>query len=133
MPDRPHILIAMVDQLSALFLRAYGHTVSKTPTIDRLAGEGAVFENAYSPSPLCAPARAAFMTGALPSRTGVYDNSAEFPSSIPTFAHYLRLEGYRTCLSGKMHFVGADQLHGFEERLTTDLYPGRLRLDAGLE
>ena len=64
------------------------------------------------------------MTGALPSRTGAYDNSAEFRSSIPTFAHYLRLEGYRTCLSGKMHFVGADQLHGFEERLTTDVYPG---------
>ena len=124
MPDRPHILIAMVDQLSALFLRAYGHSVTKTPTIDRLADEGVLFENAYSPSPLCAPARASFMTGSLPSRTGVYDNSAEFSSSIPTFAHYLRLEGYRTCLSGKMHFVGADQLHGFEERLTTDSYPG---------
>ena len=124
MSDRPHILVVMVDQLSALFLRAYGHRVTKTPTIDRLAEEGVVFENAYSPSPLCAPARAVFMTGSLPSRTGVYDNSAEFRSSIPTFAHYLRLEGYRTCLSGKMHFVGADQLHGFEERLTTDVYPG---------
>jgi choline-sulfatase len=42
---------------------------------------------------------------------------------MPTFAHYLRLMGYRTCLSGKMHFVGPDQLHGFEERLTTDIYP----------
>jgi choline-sulfatase len=124
LPDQPHILIVMVDQLSALFLRAYGHPVTKTPTIDRLAEQGVVFENAYSPSPLCAPARAAFMTGALPTRTGAYDNSAELPSSIPTFAHYLRLEGYRTCLSGKMHFVGPDQLHGFEERLTTDLYPG---------
>ena len=64
------------------------------------------------------------MTGPLPSRTAVYDNAAEFSSSIPTFAHYLRLEGYRTCLCGKMHFVGPDQLHGFEERLTTDVYPG---------
>ena len=44
-------------------------------------------------------------------------------SSVPTFAHYLRDLGYKTCLSGKMHFVGADQLHGFEERLTTDIYP----------
>jgi choline-sulfatase len=124
MSGQPHILVVMVDQLSALFLRAYGHPVTKTPTIDRLAEEGVVFENAYTPSPLCGPARAAFMTGALPSRTEAYDNSAEFRSSIPTFAHYLRLEGYRTCLSGKMHFVGADQLHGFEERLTTDVYPG---------
>jgi choline-sulfatase len=124
MRDRPHILLVMVDQLSALFLRAYGHHVTKTPVIDRLAEAGVLFENAYCPSPLCGPARAVFMTGSLPSRTGVYDNAAEFPSSIPTFAHHLRLEGYRTCLSGKMHFVGADQLHGFEERLTTDVYPG---------
>ena len=124
MRERPHILVLMVDQLAASFLRPYGHRVTKTPTIDRLAEAGVVFENAYTPSPLCAPARASFMTGMLPSRTGVYDNSAEFASSIPTFAHYLRLEGYRTCLSGKMHFVGPDQLHGFEERLTTDVYPG---------
>jgi choline-sulfatase len=124
MRDRPHILLVMVDQLSALFLRAYGHGVTRTPSIDRLAEEGVVFENAYSPSPLCAPARAAFMTGSLPSRTGAYDNAAELPSSIPTFAHYLRLEGYRTSLCGKMHFIGADQLHGFEERLTTDIFPG---------
>jgi choline-sulfatase len=124
MSDRPNILLVVVDQLSALFLRAYGHTVTKTPAVDRLAEEGVVFENAYCPSPLCAPARAALMTGALPSRTGVYDNAAELQASIPTFAHVLRLEGYRTCLSGKMHFVGPDQLHGFEERLTTDVYPG---------
>jgi choline-sulfatase len=120
---KPNILVIMADQLSALFLKAYGHKVVKTPTVDRLASEGVVFEAAYSPSPLCAPARAVFMSGLLPSLTGVYDNAAEFPSAVPSFAHYLRLEGYRTCLSGKMHFVGPDQLHGFEERLTTDIYP----------
>jgi choline-sulfatase len=124
MADRPHILLLMVDQLAAPFLRGYGHTVTKTPTIDRLVESGVVFENAYSASPLCAPARASFMSGLLPRRTRAYDNSAEFAASIPTFAHYLRLEGYRTCLCGKMHFVGPDQLHGFEERLTTDVYPG---------
>ena len=63
------------------------------------------------------------MSGLLPSRTGVYDNAAEFAADIPTFAHHLRRAGYQTCLSGKMHFVGPDQLHGFEERLTTDIYP----------
>ncbi|MGH3065148.1 MAG: choline-sulfatase [Gaiellaceae bacterium] len=124
MRDRPHIVLFVVDQLSALFLRAYGHPVTRTPVIDSLAEGGVVFENAYCPSPLCAPARAALVTGTLPSRNGVYDNSAELPASLPTFAHILRLEGYRTCLSGKMHFVGPDQLHGFEERLTTDIYPG---------
>jgi choline-sulfatase len=63
------------------------------------------------------------MYGRLPSATGVYDNAAEFPSQLPSFAHYLRAAGYRTILTGKMHFCGPDQLHGFEERLTTDIYP----------
>jgi len=63
------------------------------------------------------------VSGQLPSRTGAYDNAAELPASVPTFGHYLRQMGYHTCLCGKMHFVGPDQLHGFEERLTTDIYP----------
>jgi choline-sulfatase len=93
------------------------------PHLKALAARSARFVNNYTASPLCAPGRASFMSGQLPSRTGVYDNAAEFASSIPTFAHHLRAAGYYTCLSGKMHFVGPDQLHGFEERLTTDIYP----------
>jgi choline-sulfatase len=120
---KPNILLIMADQLAHRYLGAYGHKLVKTPHLDQLAGRGVVFENFYSTSPLCAPARATVMNGLLPSRTGVYDNAAEFPSAIPTWAHYLRLEGYHTCLSGKMHFVGPDQLHGLEERLTTDIYP----------
>lgn len=119
----PNILVIMVDQLSAKALRQYGGRTAKTPNLDRLAAESTVFVNAYSNSPLCAPARFLFMSGQLPSRIGAYDNAAEFHSEIPTFAHYLRLEGYETILSGKMHFIGADQLHGFESRLTTDIYP----------
>jgi choline-sulfatase len=121
--SKPNILFVMADQLAALALPFHGHPLTQTPNLSRLAKEGVVFENAYSNSPLCAPARATVMNGLLGSRTGVYDNAAEFPSAIPTWAHYLRAEGYRTCLSGKMHFVGPDQLHGFEERLTTDIYP----------
>ena len=85
--------------------------------------EGVVFDAAYSNSPLCTPARYCMMTGQLPSATRGYDNAAYLASTIPTFAHYARLGGYRTVLSGKMHFVGPDQLHGFEERRTTDIYP----------
>ncbi len=120
---KPNILFIMADQLAARYLPFHGHPLVKTPHLSRLATEGVVFENCYSSSPLCAPARATVMNGLLPSRTGVYDNAAEFPSAIPTWAHYLRLAGYKTCLSGKMHFVGPDQLHGLEERLTTDIYP----------
>jgi choline-sulfatase len=122
-PTKPNILFVMADQLAASALPFHGHPLTQTPNLSRLAKEGVVFENAYSNSPLCAPARATVMNGLLSSRTGVYDNAAEFPSAIPTWAHYLRAQGYRTCLSGKMHFVGPDQLHGLEERLTTDIYP----------
>jgi len=120
---QPNLLILMADQLTPGALPAYGHKITKTPHIDALAAEGVVFDSAYCNSPLCAPSRYSFMAGQLPSRIGAFDNAAEFAADTPTFAHYLRRAGYRTILSGKMHFCGADQLHGFEERLTTDIYP----------
>jgi choline-sulfatase len=123
---RPNVLLVMVDQLAAGWLAAYGHSVVQAPAIGALAEEGVVFESAYCPSPLCAPSRSALLTGLLPSRTGVYDNAAEMRASLPTVTHHLRAAGYATVLSGKMHFVGPDQLHGFEERLTADVYPADL-------
>jgi len=119
----PNILLIQADQLAAQALPMYGHEVVQTPHLQRLADRGTTFENAYCNNPVCAPSRFSMMSGQLASRIGAYDNAAEFPASIPTFAHYLRDLGYKTCLSGKMHFVGPDQLHGFEERVTTDIYP----------
>ncbi|MEC7139797.1 MAG: sulfatase-like hydrolase/transferase, partial [Pseudomonadota bacterium] len=119
----PNIVLIMADQLAPQFTGAYGHPLVKTPHIDALAARGMRYDAAYCNSPLCAPSRFSFMSGQLISRIAAYDNASEFPASIPTFAHYLRLMGYRTCLSGKMHFVGPDQMHGFEERVTTDIYP----------
>jgi choline-sulfatase len=113
----------MVDQLAPSFLPSHGHKVVKAPHIDALARAGVVFDSAYCASPLCSPSRACFMSGLLPSHSRVYDNAAEFAADIPTFAHHLRRLGYKTVLSGKMHFCGPDQLHGFESRLTTDIYP----------
>jgi choline-sulfatase len=122
-PPKPNVLILMADQMVPSALPFHGHPVTRTPAMSGLAEAGVIFDNAYTASPLCSPGRASFMTGLLPSRTHTYDNAAEFASEIPTFAHYLRGAGYRTVLSGKMHFCGPDQLHGFEERLTTDIYP----------
>lgn len=119
----PNILVLMVDQLTGTLLPDGPEAFLHAPNLARLAARSVRFANAYCPSPLCAPSRAAVMTGRLPRRTRVYDNAAEFASDLPTFAHWLRRAGYRTTLSGKMHFVGPDQLHGFEERLTTDIYP----------
>jgi len=121
--NKPNILIIQADQLAAPALKCYGNPVSKTPNIDALAEDGVIFDSAYCNNPLCAPSRFSMMAGRHSSSIGAYDNGAEFPGDIPTFAHYLRAGGYRTALSGKMHFVGADQMHGFEERLTTDVYP----------
>ncbi len=123
MSNRPHFLILMADQLTSRALPAYGNRVAKTPHIDALADAGVLFDSFYCNSPLCAPSRFSFLAGRGVAAIGAYDNAAEFPAQVPTFAHYLRRGGYQTVLSGKMHYCGADQLHGFEERLTTDIYP----------
>lgn len=123
MTDRPNILIIMVDQLNGTFFPDGPAPFLHAPNLRRLAEHSLRFQNCYTGSPLCAPGRASFMSGQLPRRTRVYDNAAEFASDIPTYAHHLRRAGYLTALSGKMHFVGPDQMHGFEERLTTDIYP----------
>ncbi len=120
---QPNILVIMADQLAPHFTGAYGHKTAKTPHLDALAARGMRFDAAYCNSPLCAPSRFAFMSGQHISRIAAYDNASEFKASIPTFAHYLKMLGYRTCLSGKMHFIGPDQMHGFEDRVTTDIYP----------
>src|SRR4051794_28161444 len=122
----PNVLLVMVDQLAASWIPAYGHGVVQAPNLNALARAGAVFDAAYCASPLCAPSRASLLTGRLASRTRVYDNAAEMRASLPTVTHALRAAGYATALAGKMHFVGPDQLHGFEERLTPDVYPAGL-------
>jgi choline-sulfatase len=123
MEKRPNILIIMVDQLNGTLLPDGPADFLHAPNLKALGERSVRFQNCYTASPLCAPGRASFMSGQLPSRTRVYDNAAEFASDIPTYAHHLRRAGYYTALSGKMHFVGPDQLHGFEERFTTDIYP----------
>jgi len=121
--QRPNILVFMVDQLNGTLFPDGPAEWLHAPNLKALAARSTRFANAYTGSPLCAPGRASYMSGQMPRRTGVYDNAAEFASAIPTYAHHLRRAGYQTTLSGKMHFVGPDQLHGFEERLTTDIYP----------
>jgi choline-sulfatase len=120
---RPNLVVLMADQLAASFLPAYGHPVVRAPHLDALARSGTVFESAYCASPLCAPSRSAMLAGRRASVIDAFDNAAELPAATPTIAHLLRASGYHTVLAGKMHFVGPDQLHGFEERLTTDVYP----------
>ena len=123
MANKQNFVLVMADQLAARALPFLGNSPVKAPNLARLANDGVLFRSAYCNSPLCAPSRFSMLSGQLPSRIGAYDNACEFTASTPTIAHYLRSGGYRTILAGKMHFVGPDQLHGFEERLTTDIYP----------
>ena len=108
---QPNFLIVMVDQMNGPILDPDMINFLHIPNMRKLLAKGVKFNNCYTPSPLCTPSRGSFMTGMLPSRSGIYDNAAEFKSTTPSFAHYLRDMGYQTALSGKMHFVGADQLH----------------------
>jgi len=124
---KPNIILIMADQLAAHALSVYGNTVCKTPNLERLAAQGTVFENGYSNNPLCVPSRASMLSGMLSPDVGVYDNANELPSSIPTMAHYLRHSGYWTELCGKMHFIGPDQEHGFNQRSVTDVYPANFQ------
>ncbi len=124
MPERsPNILVIMFDQMAPQFLSCYGHPVAKSPNIDALAGNGVLFENGYTNFPLCVPSRASFMAGRYANAIEVWDNATDFSCATPTIAHYLRSRGYSATLCGKMHFIGPDQMHGFEQRLVTDVYP----------
>lgn len=122
MPNRPNILFIVSDQMTAALTGVYGHPVVQTPSLERLAEKGVRFDAAYTPFPLCSPGRACIMTGRHASAIGAWDNGALLPADQPTFAHYLSNAGYDTVLSGKMHFIGPDQLHGFRRRMNTDIY-----------
>ena len=126
--DRPNFLLIMADQLTPFLMGAYGHPVVKTPNLDRLVERGVRFDAAYTACPLCAPARASLATGRYISNIGAWDNAAPFDADEPTLQHYLANTGYETVASGKLHYVGPDQLHGYRRRLTTDVYPASMNM-----
>lgn len=119
---QPDILICMSDQHGADYL-GWRDPVLETPFLDEMKAEGTLFENAYTPCPLCVPARMSFMSSLLPERTGVFDNSFTLADTIPCFTHSLVEAGYETVLVGRMHFTGQDQRHGFTKRLAPDITP----------
>ncbi len=87
--NKPNILLVMADQMTPFMLEACGYKAARTRHMSALAARGVSFTNAYTPSPICVPARSCFMTGLYTSTTGCYDNGDPYHSFIPTFAHYL--------------------------------------------
>jgi choline-sulfatase len=121
--DKPNIVFILSDQHNASVMGCSGNAYVKTPNIDKLAQKGTMLTNCYCPSPLCVPSRSAMLAGLLPSETGIYNNMQCLPSDKVTFVHALTVAGYETVLSGRMHFVGPDQRHGYEKRFVGDLTP----------
>lgn len=120
---QPDIIIFISDQHDGRVMGCAGHSLVKTPNMDALAAEGTIFENVYTPCPLCVPARMSMLTGRLPVHTGVYTNRGSIHPEMPTFLHSLAIAGYETVLCGRMHFEGIDQRHGFTKRIAGDITP----------
>lgn len=126
----PNIVFILADDLGYGDLASYGHRHTKTPHLDQLANEGIKFTNFYSPSPLCSPSRAGFLTGRTPYRTGIQSwipqgEDIYLHPEEQTIATLLKAQGYQTFLTGKWHLNGGlddkkhtqpDQ-HGFDKWL----------------
>lgn len=122
-PTRPNILVVVLDDLGCRDLGYLGAADLKTPHLDGLAAKSAVLANWYSNAPVCAPARAAIVSGRFPARAGVPSNGGELTPGIATLGSTFKAAGYRTAVIGKWHLGlkpethpnahGFDQFYGF--------------------
>lgn len=140
---RPNIILIMADDLGAETLGCYGNSIFATPNLDRMASEGARYNNAYA-TPICTPTRAMILTGLHPNRTGFLeriDSPADrdtltnrLPTHLTTFAQLFKDDGYATAIAGKWHlgqfqkYPDQPSSHGFDEYcLWTQYYDGTKR------
>lgn len=107
---RPNMIFILIDDLRWDELGITGHPFLKTPSIDRIGREGALFRNAFVTTPLCSPSRAGFLTGQYPSTHGITDNVDRSSAShkLTTFPLLLRQSGYETAFIGKWHMGNDD-------------------------
>ncbi len=129
-----NVIFMFSDQHRWDWLGCRGASFVHTPNLDRLAVRGVRFDNALCNAPLCGPSRMSMLTGRHPFRNEVWINEHPLASDVPTFAHALAVADYDTVLAGRMHFMHADQRHGFQQRLTGDIcrcYWGGPDMDLG--
>ena len=105
MAKRPNFLVILIDDLRFDEFGAGGHPYMKTPHVDRIAREGALFERAFHTTPICSPNRASVLTGQYASRHGIIDNVARDAAShrLPNYHLELKRLGYETAHIGKWH------------------------------
>ena len=118
--NKPNILFILSDQHAFNVIGSYGNKIVRTPNLDELANNGVSFDNIYTPSPICLPARMSLLTGKYPYRQECWMNSDSLASDIPTMAHSLGSVGYYPTLIGRLHSIGPDQMHGFASRKVFD-------------
>jgi len=116
--EKPNILFIITDEHTHAVTGCYGDDLVRTPNLDALAARGVVFDNCYTNSPLCVPARLSFTAGKYCSRVHAWSNNCWLPSDdYPSIARVLQRAGYETYLGGKMHY-DPTRRYGF-----TELYP----------
>ena len=120
--DRPNVLWLMTDEQRPDSLACYGSRWAVSPNLDALAAEGIVFESAYTPSPVCVPARSSLLTGNFPSTTGVFHNRQRLPAGTRMLTWAFEAAGYQTASFGKKHYFlpGPRQAFQVEGGLAVD-------------
>jgi choline-sulfatase len=116
MDHGPNLLFIISDQHAQRVAGCYGDGVVQTPHLDRLAAAGVVFDNAYTPSPVCVPARMSLLTGRYPYEHHCWGNNNMLASDMCTISHALGAAGVAPILVGRMDSKGPDQLHGYVRR-----------------
>ncbi len=123
----------MSDQHRADVAGFAGDSVARTPVLDALAGSGVVFRNAYTPSPICIPARQSLMMGKLPRNCGCRNFGQDIPPGSMTFARVFAQHAYDAVCSGKLHHLGPDQMQGWTRRLAPDAIVGERFVEGRVE
>ncbi|WP_171236227.1 sulfatase-like hydrolase/transferase [Ruegeria sp. HKCCA6837] len=115
--DRSNMLIIISDEHRKDAMGCAGHPIVKTPNLDALAARGTHFTNAYTPSPMCVPTRAAIATGDHVHKTRYWDSASPYDGRIRSWMRHLRDQGVKTVSIGKLHFRSAEDDNGFSEEI----------------
>ena len=115
--SKTNLIIIMNDEHNKKMLGYNGHPIVQTPNLDKLASKGTVFQNAYTNSPICVPARASLATGRYVNQNKCWDNAIAYDGKMRSWAHHLRDTGHEVTSIGKLHYANEEIDGGFTEQL----------------